>query len=1125
MRKGFTKIVLTLFLLAGLPAVGQNINPATQINWPMVTGSGAPTISCTASNFGQPYTDTTNNVQYACSGSGWIQTGAVSKIIAGTNISITPSGGTGVVTINASGGGSSLPTATAAGQIPASTAAGTTYAVQPQIFYSQTGDTIASIEAECSSLCSYVVTQPQTITLTANHTLSNNVFVQFDAGGLWTVNGTGFTLTIPNAVTGSLNEHINSAGTASLALNGVGYKTPMEWFGFVADWNGTTGTDNTAAMQACINAITFGQCTFGGNAAFAGPVSITKSYVGIAGRSHVGRGGGGSTTGNLLEQTSATADGIDVAGTSPTSVAAFGTFENFTMIRNPVPTGTTDAGMSFSFTGGVVVRNVAVFNSHRDFYIHASPSYGGGGFFHNQASWNQGAATTGWTGYYLDAADGNAENSLNLRDDAVGTGSGFPAGFGSTGMLLVGTAINDVNTWNFNCASVTTCQTVDFTGTGSGANTSDIHLNSTTADNGPSGGECLLIENVAAAGDGSVTINDARCSSGQALTYGIDIESSSGISVGGGTQCYGGFPCIFANASNGLSLTNILSNSSATGAITLSGTTGSAVTGNAFTRASQGVLLNNNSNYNTITGNSFSAATSQKIGVHFDSGSTGNVYAGNSFDATVTTPTLDTSGGANGNAVNSFVVSATASSGTQGTVTQTYPLMPTATALENKQCQGTSAVLDNCSAFGFYYVGNANAANAAIMGLWGSGNWLTAAENGNFGVGVALGTAPSYLFQVNGTLAAGTSQQFQVSSAGAVTTPTLNDLTSNTYGVQATALATPAAPSGTASTTGGSLAAGTYNVEIAAVDGLGNTTAVGPSAPFTVASGTTGSIALNWTAVANATSYQIWLTTGVYFTSTSANFTITTASGTSGPIPTANLTGAMQASRGVFNSEVVNNTMDFFGAEVTFHNPVAEIHSNGSSDNFVAIATATASNNYPSIAGPQTMASYWDAAHTQAANAAFYPSVTCAAGSNPVCTWTLGFNPNALSSPVTHGTATAAYSLPSLSGTGTATFTPGAAAQVGTGATVVCATNHVCDSIAGTVELTTGTGTLTGNNEVLQVTLPITRNNNVNCTFSPFSGQSFFESNTTTNSFQINVGATALTASTNYYFSYVCGGN
>ncbi|MHB1952141.1 MAG: beta strand repeat-containing protein [Sulfobacillus sp.] len=104
------------------------------------------------------------------------------------------------------------------------------------------------------------------------------------------------------------------------------------------------------------------------------------------------------------------------------------------------------------------------------------------------------------------------------------------------------------------------------------------------------------------------------------------------------------------------------------------------------------------------------------------------------------------------------------------------------------------------------------------------------------------------------------------------------------------ALSTPVAPAGTVSTTGGTLAAGTYTVEIAAVDGLGNTTNVGPSTAFTT-TGTTSSIALTWTAVTNASSYQIWLTTGQYFTSSTASFTLTTATGTAGTVPTINYTG------------------------------------------------------------------------------------------------------------------------------------------------------------------------------------------------------------------------------------------
>ncbi|MHB1953095.1 MAG: hypothetical protein ACYCOU_05055 [Sulfobacillus sp.] len=124
-----------------------------------------------------------------------------------------------------------------------------------------------------------------------------------------------------------------------------------------------------------------------------------------------------------------------------------------------------------------------------------------------------------------------------------------------------------------------------------------------------------------------------------------------------------------------------------------------------------------------------------------------------------------------------------------------------------------------------------------------------------------------------------------VTATTSITTPTVNATT-----VQTTQLATPAAPAGTISTTGGTLAAGTYTVEIAAVDGLGNTTPVGASTAFTT-TGTTSSVALTWAGVANASSYQVWLTTGQYFTSSTPSFTLTTATGTAGAPPTVNNTG------------------------------------------------------------------------------------------------------------------------------------------------------------------------------------------------------------------------------------------
>ena len=58
--------------LAAVPLAAQiNVN---QINWPTATGSGAPSGgACTSANYGQPYTDTTNNNGYTCTTSGWVK--------------------------------------------------------------------------------------------------------------------------------------------------------------------------------------------------------------------------------------------------------------------------------------------------------------------------------------------------------------------------------------------------------------------------------------------------------------------------------------------------------------------------------------------------------------------------------------------------------------------------------------------------------------------------------------------------------------------------------------------------------------------------------------------------------------------------------------------------------------------------------------------------------------------------------------------------------------------------------------------------------------------------------------------------------------------------------------------
>ena len=79
------RIALFLFLiLSVINCFAQTqIDPTYQIQWNLLSGSGAPSISCTqngnytvypyGAEWGQSYQDTTNNVEYKCTASGWVK--------------------------------------------------------------------------------------------------------------------------------------------------------------------------------------------------------------------------------------------------------------------------------------------------------------------------------------------------------------------------------------------------------------------------------------------------------------------------------------------------------------------------------------------------------------------------------------------------------------------------------------------------------------------------------------------------------------------------------------------------------------------------------------------------------------------------------------------------------------------------------------------------------------------------------------------------------------------------------------------------------------------------------------------------------------------------------------------
>ena len=70
----------------------------------------------------------------------------------------------------------------------------------------------------------------------------------------------------------------------------------------------------------------------------------------------------------------------------------------------------------------------------------------------------------------------------------------------------------------------------------------------------------------------------------------------------------------------------------------------------------------------------------------------------------------------------------------------------------------------------------------------------------------------------------------------------------------------PAAPTGTPSTTGGTMLAGAYFATVIAIDAQGAQSVIGTYSAAVNTTGSTGSIAWAWTAVAGAVSYRLYVT-------------------------------------------------------------------------------------------------------------------------------------------------------------------------------------------------------------------------------------------------------------------------
>jgi hypothetical protein len=566
-----------------------------------------------------------------------------------------PYAATGCVT---GGSGGAINTVTGAGgnraQSVVTTSGNVVITTFDQQLYASQYATIPLLITACGSANTKItVDTAQSFTLAANQTFPSNCSFNFTQQGVWTIAG-AFTLTFNGNVEANLAQHF--AGAATIA--GLRGAVRAEWWGavpYTTSALAAAGANDVTKGQAAINSLTRGgyvelQCAF----YHMGGLIISQNSQGIIGDCTGGYdtiGAGINSPLAAIVSTSATETIVAVQGTSSSNFLEFVTLKNLTAQRSVTPTGTA-RGISIDYAVRNVVNNVSSNDSVRNFYFHFA---GGGGVYERlTALWGFGSVagssyTTGTvTGYYLDSADGNAQNSLTLSnsDAACGNVTSIP----TTGFLASGINVSDTFTINFSTASCSHGQDIENTGTSNFVAQDILFTNSVL---NVCGIDCLKISGAESTTDVAphVAAQGGNYFPAGTNSVGVLIQNSSNVAISG-VQILPG-----ASGIQGVSLSNVdgfaITGNTIAGidfgtgiGISCANSTHGTISNNVIKVAtSSGTGIKNvgctlvSEQGNTIAGNSSNLGT----GMSFDSGSSNNgPWSLNKIDsATVTTPISD----------------------------------------------------------------------------------------------------------------------------------------------------------------------------------------------------------------------------------------------------------------------------------------------------------------------------------------------------------------------------------------------------------------------------------------------------------------------------------------------------
>lgn len=503
-------------------------------------------------------------------------------------------------------------------------------------------DTTAStINGRCTTGQAYLLNIA--VTMTAGGTI--NCPVIHGTGGEWSA-ASSLTLTLAGGFSEWPNQFptIAFGSNITIVFSSSNYGSPSVQAHAPVEWWGAKGDNSTADLtpiQACLNAKPV-QCDLQqGTYIISGALSITTSFVGIHGQAF---------DASLIKLTSATSNGITASGTSVGSWIEGNTFDNFTLYRSVLPTSSTAAGLSISFC---IVCKVSWVNSKdnaQNFYL---TNFANGVMSDSWGQWTFNYGSSGLTdvyGIYVDGA--NAPQRTQLQRDVIDNVGAIGVTF--HGLYGTGADLSDVFTdWlqtsglnygiEWNCSSAT-----------GGFHCYDIHFKHSILDH--TNTSCAVITGVPLSTGGTVNLDGGECPIETTTTSGIDIESSSGVTVTGfqfasvsGTSTSAQH--IKVNASNNISIDHNTfidqGGGTQSSALVIEGASAQVTaTANTFNLTGSGtapkaIYLTGNSVNNSLEANSI---CTNGVGITFDSGSAVNTAKTNNFCSTITTTVTDTPG-------------------------------------------------------------------------------------------------------------------------------------------------------------------------------------------------------------------------------------------------------------------------------------------------------------------------------------------------------------------------------------------------------------------------------------------------------------------------------------------------